>query len=259
MFTSYCDAAGGRDHGFVVVAGFVSTFELWQRFEVDWTLVLAKANIPYLHMKAFSQSLPPYAHLKDKEGQRKNILRDLAEVIASYARHAFSTVVYFQDFDRVNQIYSLAESLRTPYAVCAFDCIMSATTWARDQPFAKLPMEYIFEEGDDGWASMEQFAVQKGYPRPLCKPSRDRFETTPKGEHSPIKGILELQAADFLAYELRKATSQLGPNPPRWKYRQSALALGRIGSLHTGFSGTQLEQFCGALKIQKREQSAYSR
>jgi hypothetical protein len=56
MFTCYFDEAGGKDHGFTVVAGWAASIERWEHFEVDWKLFLIKWGVPHLHMKEFTQS-----------------------------------------------------------------------------------------------------------------------------------------------------------------------------------------------------------
>jgi hypothetical protein len=39
-YTLYCDAAGGKNHGFIVVAGYLSTFVKWMAFTAEWNLLL---------------------------------------------------------------------------------------------------------------------------------------------------------------------------------------------------------------------------
>ena len=45
----YCDAGGGKDHGFIVVAGYLSTFDRWNAFTAEWNELLARFEIPYFH------------------------------------------------------------------------------------------------------------------------------------------------------------------------------------------------------------------
>src|SRR5579863_351601 len=91
MFTAYYDAAGGKDHGFIVVAGWVSDLEMWEKFAVDWRLALAQAHVPYFHMKAFSQSKLHFESWKDQEGKRRNFLHTLTSIIRSYVRYGVGT------------------------------------------------------------------------------------------------------------------------------------------------------------------------
>ncbi|HEV2380146.1 MAG TPA: hypothetical protein VG206_10175 [Terriglobia bacterium] len=252
MFTAYSDAAGGKDHGFVVVAGFVSSFDLWDRFAVDWRIALSALGIPYVHMKAFAHYKDPYCHLKGEVEQTAHILHTLAKVITDYSPRAFSTALSFRDFESVNQRFCLKESLRTPYAVCAFDCVHEMTAWAAR--LSRQAVQCVFDEGDDGWGSVQQFAREKEFPEPISRPSRDKMRKLPSGEEYLEKGILQLQAADFLAYELRKAVVDHGPDPPHDKYRASMKALGEgaIVHKHTGYTASQLEGFCDCFKIPRR-------
>jgi hypothetical protein len=66
-YSLYCDAAGGKDHGFIVVAGYLSTYEKWLAFNREWNILLGTVDLPYFHMKEFAQSRGPFADWKDDE------------------------------------------------------------------------------------------------------------------------------------------------------------------------------------------------
>jgi hypothetical protein len=90
----YCDAGGGKDHGFVVVAGWLSTFEKWNDFISEWNQqLLAAFNIPYFHMKEFSQSKGPFESWKDDEPRRTRFMERAAGIIGNYVERGFSCIV----------------------------------------------------------------------------------------------------------------------------------------------------------------------
>jgi hypothetical protein len=67
----YCDAGGGKDHGFIVVAGYLSTFDRWGAFTKEWNELLARFDIPYFHMKKFSQFKAPFDTEPWKDEKRR--------------------------------------------------------------------------------------------------------------------------------------------------------------------------------------------
>ncbi len=44
-YSLYCDAAGGKDHGFIVVAGYLSTYEKWLAFNREWNILIAAYDL----------------------------------------------------------------------------------------------------------------------------------------------------------------------------------------------------------------------
>ena len=54
MLTGYFDDAGGADHGFTVVAGWVSTVDRWSIFAEQWEQMLAAFQVPWFDMKTLS-------------------------------------------------------------------------------------------------------------------------------------------------------------------------------------------------------------
>ncbi|HUJ39995.1 MAG TPA: hypothetical protein VLW54_05570, partial [Candidatus Acidoferrales bacterium] len=81
MLTAYCDDAGGKDHNFTIICGYISTIEQWESFEIDWKLFLASYGVSYLHMKEFTAYSGPFAKWKGKESIRRRFLKDASVVI----------------------------------------------------------------------------------------------------------------------------------------------------------------------------------
>src|SRR5215831_19098427 len=55
-YATYLDAS--RDpSGIVVVGGYFAPVYCWEKFEIDWRLVLAQFDVPYFHMKEFIYSV----------------------------------------------------------------------------------------------------------------------------------------------------------------------------------------------------------
>ena len=196
MLTCYFDEAGGEDHGFIIVSGFVSTVAQWQQYEYDWKLMLAKYDVPYLHMKEISQFKGPFAEWKNALGTRSQFLACATGIISDRAQHAFSHYVDCKAFDRLGEEYPIKQIASSPYALAAMGCITQSLHF-RERTSGTVDIECIFEEkGPDVGGLMTTIQKRRPHlPFPIFKP----------GRNTPVaKGLIQLQAADYLAYEMRK-------------------------------------------------------
>lgn len=244
MFTGYFDAAGGKDHGFTVVSGWVAPVGEWERFETDWKILLAKYSLPYFHMKEFSQSKGPFKNWYKQEGMRANFLALAVEIIACYVKYGFACHVDHIVFDKLNSMYDLTAEVGVPYSLAGRDCVAHTNQWLLDKK-EELPIEFFFEAGDDGEEEFKRVMRKDGLPEPIFKPSRDR-----EGQ----KGIVALQAADFAAYELRKAArDHPASDGPIWKYRKSIRALARIPAWWGQYTESDLLLLCRRIRARPRE------
>lgn len=194
MLSCYLDEAGGKDDKFTVVAGFVSTATRWEQFEVDWRLMLASYGVPYSHMKEFSQSTGPFKKWRGAESIRRRFLADAASIIKQRVQGGVFCYMHHTIFDQVNKRVHLKDVLNSPYAAAGRACAAQANVLQKG-------IECVFEEGGpDTHGLLTAMSIPLTLPDPIFKPSRDR--TDKKGFFR--KGLAQLQAADFLAYELRK-------------------------------------------------------
>ena len=242
MFASYFDEAGGDDLGFTVIGGFGATIAQWESFECDWKLFLSKFNVPYLHMKDFTQSKKCFAKWEGKEIVRAEFMGMAAEIIAAHTRRAFISIVPHEIFNEVDKFYTLKERFKTPYALAGRSCIGLANQWARNARTKALEIEYIFEDGgpDKGGLVAAVTASPPFLPAPSFKPGRD--ETPTKNWPHGRVGLVQLQAADYLAYEIRKVVfnAKKGIRIPR----KSLDSLTKVPLDKLTFSTKRLLTFC---------------
>lgn len=190
--TVYLDEAGGEDEGFTVVCGWISTVARWERFEIDWKLLLASNNLPYFHMKEFSQSTGPFRKWRDAEETRRRFISDAAEIIRETIERGLISSVSHRIFQTADARLLISETLSTPYALAGRACV--ASEFAPD-------VEFVFEDGGpDKGGLLSAMNVEYKLPDPIFRPSRDIRDK--KG--NVRRGIVQLQAADLLAYEVRK-------------------------------------------------------
>jgi hypothetical protein len=200
LLTCYLDEAGGERQLFTVVGGWISTVALWDQFEIDWKLMLASYKVPYLHMKEFSQSKGPFAKWKGSEGIRAKCLGDAADIIRQRVQCSVLCYVHQQLFEITNRHYMLRETLFSPYAIAGRVCVAQVELW-RSKETVPSDVEFVFEDGGpDKGGLLAAMKISRTMPEPIFRRSRDI--TDKQGDVS--KGVVQLQAADLLAYELRK-------------------------------------------------------
>lgn len=246
LLTSYFDAAGGKDHGFLVVAGYVARLSRWEKFAADWRFMLKHYEVPYFHMKKFAPTKYPKRPFdgpgwKD-ESHRESFLRDLGSVIATYIDFGVACFVPYAEFLEVNKQYHLCEVYPLPYVLAGRDCIATVNKEVKNKGWTQ-PIEYIFECGDRGKGALVDLVSAVGLPIPTFKPSRDI---------GGKKGVIQLQASDFAAFELRKAMKEYGEDAPLWKYRRSLMALAKLENYWQGYTKASLIEVCEKAGIPPR-------
>ncbi len=251
MFTAYFNEAGGDDLGYMFVAGYVASVEAWERFEIDWKLFLAKFNVPYLHMKEFSHSKKCYATWRDDEPKRVRFLGMAAEIIAAHTKRAFISFVNCKEFDEIDAMYAMRERFNSPYALAGRACIGVANNWARNPKTQSLDIEYVFEDGGPdkpGLVAATQ-ALPPFLPSPAFKPSRDEQPSKqwPEGR----RAIVQLQAADYLAYEARKVAFNIVNGRPRIA-RKSLQALTPVPLDRSTWDKPRLLRLCQGAHFEQR-------
>lgn len=244
MFTCYFDESGGSDHGFIAVCGFIASVERWQAFEVAWREMLVKYDLPYLHMKEFAHSNGPYREWKGNEQERARFLIEATAIIQQTVLHGFLCRVSFADFAAVNREYLLGEYAHSPYALAGRFCIAQANKWVGQQGRTLRDVQYVFDYGGPDAGGLVAITQRDGLHIPSFDPSRDTEN---------MAGMVQLQAADFFAYELRKAVvdhPDLYTRPE--EFRKSFQALFSIDVDQGNYGEAELREFCVTAHIPER-------
>lgn len=190
MLTCYLDeAGGGSQDGFTVVCGWVSTVALWEQFEIDWKLLLASKtyNVPYFHMKEFSQSTGPFKKWKGNETKRRLFLADASRIIRDCVRPGAGVIcnVVHRLFETANRRYMVRESLSSPYATAGRVCVAQVDLWCKRDDNISRDVKFVFEDGGpDKSGLLNAMNVSYKYPDSIFEPSRDIKRQTwerPKG------------------------------------------------------------------------------
>jgi len=226
MFNDYylcCDEAGGKDCGFVVVAGYISTLDHWLAFSAEWNYLLGRFDLPYFHMKEFAHSKGPFASWKGDEPTRARFLSKAVEIIKGHVIRGFASLVEIDIFERVQQRHALAEAVGVPYSLAARTCV--SKVHLHFPPKTKI--HHIFDQGAAGKGELIRIMERDGYSPPVFRYSRN----TRLPDGGAAHGFVPLQAADFAAYEIRKVfKDDPSESWPLQKYRKSLRALATIPS-----------------------------
>jgi hypothetical protein len=216
---------------FLAMAGFVSEAESWKEFDREWRQRLAADGLTYFHMNPFAQSRGPFNGWDRQEDRRRKLLSDLLDIIVAHARQKFACVVQAKVAaampDKAREIFG-AELL----AIAGSSIVGLVLNW-RDREKYQAQPELVFEEGDLGkGALMERIRTLTGQD-PIFRRKKD-------SPQEGITGFTPLQAADILAYEVKKLTDEVGgvladDFQLRFPYRQLNLIQGepRIFTLET--------------------------
>lgn len=199
MLTICCDAAGkeaDKKTPAIVVAGFSSAAAVWDEFDLRWSAVLEKHQLPHFHAGDFALSKPPFHVLRGDEPKRRALVADLLAVIQECGLRRFGGFIRKKDIPKGKMKDGFSSDTTVDgYVLCARSVADDFLAFARGDG-ATDNLTYIFEKGDSEDLLTRHFREQ-GFPEPIFKWSK--VHVTRKGiKHSPFLG---LQAAGWLAWE----------------------------------------------------------
>ena len=259
FYSAYFDESGVRQPEIgciLVVSGWIASVTQWEQFEFDWKLFLAKYDVPYLHMNEYAHSVGPFKKWegKGKEGTRRNFIGDAAEIIRNTIQAGFACGVSEQVFDQTDSVYELRSKFPNPYALAGRSCASLAVEWQKKSNRGlSQEIRYVFEDGEQGKGGLfhAMTEVIPAMPSPIFEPGRDQkpSEKWPDGR----KGLVQLQAADFLAYEWGKFGSdgrELMRGTRQIRNSMNALPANKVRRIF--LTSRHLALFCQGLNIPKR-------
>ncbi len=196
------------------LAGYVSHVNYWRRLSSEWNNILASYGIKHgLHMKDFAHFIGEFRIFKDNEVRRREFIGKLVRTL--YKSPKFVAVGCAVDIHAFSQLpKGKTTSFRNdPYLFASLICARAAIecVYFRYLP-ASEKIGFVFDRRDDLQArALSIFNVIKSFPG---LPEKERLGDIAFGSRleSP-----PLQAADFVAYEVRKALeSRRSGEKERW-------------------------------------------
>ena len=201
----------------MIVAGFISTADLWIRFDQQWKERLAFDGISCFHAAEFNAFANEFkVGWRGNEQRQRKLLEDLIEIIRANTFRLIGSIIVNKDVNVLSRDQLKIWHVNA-YSYAAGVCISRATDWQlREKIFT--PVEFVFEDGDFGRGEMLKHSQQYFQFTPNLRPKKD----TPNRAGIMRPGFIPLQAADFLAYEMFRACGK-GSYPtykPRWPMEQ---------------------------------------
>jgi hypothetical protein len=209
-----------------VIAGYVGYANQWDYFDELWTAALRRHGVPYFHMREMNDPSGPFAKWlppQDHQSEVTAFFKDLVAAITKTNLRMISSAVWLRDLQRFNQETGLAIEA---YPLAAFAC-MSCTAVEYDG----LRVTAVFDRVEKVHSKLKtarEYADGDKYVFPgLC----DSITAVPLHEPLTARDVPTLQAADFIAWEVRKAhfkmkewqLSDRGNITDRWEQWQSYL------------------------------------
>ena len=194
----------------LAVAGYAASRAQWEAFEIDWKKTLEGADISYFRMSEFINNGGQFAGWRERQEDKRKLLRDLTSIIKERVERAFGCVVLIRDFNAINSEYALVERFVYPFTLAAYETMKRMHLWAAAE--RHMPILAIFEDGDEDRGQLIRLA-RKELPevlRPIFQP----------------KSLPPLQAADIAAWDLRNTTVK---SEQLAEYRLWRPSLERIG------------------------------
>ncbi len=202
---AYMDESGTHDATGVepssdvaAICGYVATFKNWVKFQKQWGKVLRNYEITEMHMKHF-------AHRKGEfegwtEEKRRSLLRALDAVIDDTKLFALGGLVSVKDYARVLPDWAKVE-VKHPYYFAVAVMLKSLVQWESHLPSGVIDFVFDQKEGFEG-AMHEMFANLRQL-NPVHARRLGNLNFRSSAVFNP------LQAADFLAYEVRRHASDV--------------------------------------------------
>jgi hypothetical protein len=203
MLKAYADDSGSDGSGTpYCLAGFLMGSEHWARFADDWQAALDRPPaIDYFKMAEVHNYTGEFAKSDFYHREiRVRKVHELLEVIESVSPHAIYSAVDWSEF-RVSQLPFVKGAPEDPYHCLVPWLLDSVMAWQRRDEIFPTPVDFIFDEQGEALVH----AIRTVYPKVKARVGESvarMMGSLP--EMKDDKKVLPLQAADMLAWNLRR-------------------------------------------------------
>jgi hypothetical protein len=188
----YFDAGGSQhDQQFIVVAGFISSSDVWSKFEHAWQARLKRDGISYFHMVECAHSTGQFrSSWKDDERKRRALLLlgDLMDIILSHTFRKFACVIENKKFREIITTEQRKKWRLDGYSWAGLYCAMQVNNWRQLETTFREPPQFVFEDGDLGKGLLEERLTENGFGSPTFRPKMDT-----KTKNGVLAGFIPLQ------------------------------------------------------------------
>jgi len=237
-YLAYFDETGHSAEGELVgIAGFVASGDGWQAFRTRWADLLRQEGVTYFHAREFSHSVGLFKAWQGDEVRRRRFVAGLVEAIRAAKPTPVGAIT---DARAVRQLPALIQSrIKDPYCHCFQTVARGAAIVATfDSPETKVDVVVAEMPGRRG----DVREIWK-----LLPGSIDHCQRLGVLTLASPRERLELQAADFLAYEMNLEFERIlgrTVRSQRWPLKQFLEIAGPAPMLRY-FAGPLLAQLYG--------------
>jgi hypothetical protein len=223
LLKAYLDDSGDADSAtetHLTIGGYLADEHGWEYFEPRWATLLKEAGVPYLHMKEFGDvNSPIYGHLKADIVKEKAFMVGVISLIKESARGSVATTVVLDEFRAFNEKHSLSLD---PYAFAIYGCLFQLRSYHPNDE-----IDLVFDSFDHS-ASRAAKALQYFKSDNLEGLKPTLFTPIPLQKSESWREILPLQAADLIAWEVRKYRRERDGLKPPLDIREDREAMHRF-------------------------------
>jgi hypothetical protein len=246
LFRAYFDASGDKRMKAMAFAGFVSRVNKWDRFNEEWPAILAREDLKEFRMTDFVSSQGEFKSWRGQTDRRRRFISDLVKCVKRNTNKGFSSSVFVDDYNRINNDFMLAESIGQPYTLCGYACLGALAKWAINKGERKDRILIAVEDGDEDKGEL------------IARAESDGFKVVPLKKAY----VTAFQAGDLVGWKCRTVLQEalrLGPQSQeddRDNILRSLEALEGIVQSNKGFDKASLRALCIAKSIPKRPKVA---
>jgi hypothetical protein len=170
-------------------AGRLGTIDQWNTLEIAWADVLQDFHIPYLHMKDFSHSVPPFDKLATSE--RPLLIEQLCKAVATAGVKGIAVAVVKEDL----VAFKKETGVKVDGTAFCMSMVILKSYWYREDKI----VEGVFDWFERPHKTAD---IAFGYLRHLPDANDlHNFVSMHPSRPGQWKETPALQLADFLAYE----------------------------------------------------------
>ena len=241
MLKCYIDDSGsGGDSKWFVLAGYVGTVAGWDRFDEAWRNALDDhPRIDYFKSSEAERLRDQFCGFTEQQRDAK--IDALIEVIGSCADRALSGRMRQRDYNEIAK-GQIPERYDSPYYLL-FPTIIAAAVGMERIEGKGEPIEFVFDT-DQRFERLKYEMVTK------LRPLRS-FSGLLNVSYCDDKEALPLQAADLLAWQIRRAFSKT--DEPRRRHWDAALGCPPMKPHTFVFTREKLVDMIGELKNEVAE------
>jgi hypothetical protein len=225
ILKAYMDNSGEEDdpqHKVCSLAGYITTAKKWRKFEKLWKQTLVRYKVPYLHMKEFAHNIDPFEKFKDKEEDRRQFIQSLVNIMEETSLRGIISVIRLDDFKKFNEERGLKiDAYAFNLYVCMF---IISQVWQDKKILENKPVEIIIDRINKPGLMIDK-AKQYVETDNLLSGYTDNVQLSVLPKGFTFREIVSIQAADFLAWEIRKFVDskdewfskfKIGDDPKAW-------------------------------------------